>query len=167
MLKEGSMLGIGVAVRDLADQETDISPRYLWIGCTVCTHNPSAWLFLYLSTLPRDGNWAERTEQLMLKKQIMLLCYFRCERLATNRMRSMASSRGYHLAHAKLSSSVGHTMSNPTGEWFIHCEVEKRNNHFSFMNESTLCLKKKQDTKLLPITSPNVNRFSKFFHWQT
>jgi len=29
----------------------------------------------------------------------------------------------------------------------------------------TLCLKKKQDTKLLPITSPNVNRFSKFFHW--
>jgi len=28
----------------------------------------------------------------------------------------------------------------------------------------TLCLKKKQDTKLLPITFPNVNRFSKFFH---
>ena len=28
------------------------------------------------------------------------------------------------------------------------------------------CLKK-QDTRLLPITSPNVNRFSKFFHWQT
>ena len=26
---------------------------------------------------------------------------------------------------------------------------------------------KKQDTKLLPITSPNVNRFSKFFRWQT
>ena len=25
------------------------------------------------------------------------------------------------------------------------------------------CLKK-QDTKLLPITTPNVNRFSKFFH---
>ena len=24
---------------------------------------------------------------------------------------------------------------------------------------------KKQDTKLLPITSPNINRFSKFFHW--
>jgi len=24
---------------------------------------------------------------------------------------------------------------------------------------------KKQDTKLLPITSPNVNQFSKFFHW--
>ena len=31
----------------------------------------------------------------------------------------------------------------------------------------TLCLRKKQDTKLLPITSPNGNRFSKFFHWQT
>ena len=30
---------------------------------------------------------------------------------------------------------------------------------------STLCLRKKQDTKLLPITSRNVNRFSKFFHW--
>jgi len=27
------------------------------------------------------------------------------------------------------------------------------------------CVSKKQDTKLLPITSPNVNRFSKFFHW--
>ena len=26
---------------------------------------------------------------------------------------------------------------------------------------------KKQDTKLLPITSPNVNRFSQFFHCQT
>jgi len=26
---------------------------------------------------------------------------------------------------------------------------------------------KKQDTKLLPITSPNVNRFSKYFQWQT
>ena len=26
---------------------------------------------------------------------------------------------------------------------------------------------KKQDTKLLPITFPKVNRFSKFFHWQT
>jgi len=29
------------------------------------------------------------------------------------------------------------------------------------------CVSKKQDTKLLLITSPNVNRFSKFFHWQT
>jgi len=26
---------------------------------------------------------------------------------------------------------------------------------------------KKQETKLLPITSPNVNRFSKFLYWQT
>jgi len=33
-------------------------------------------------------------------------------------------------------------------------------------NVYTLCLEK-QDIKLLPITSPNVNRFSKFFHWQT
>ena len=30
---------------------------------------------------------------------------------------------------------------------------------------SVHCVSKKQDTKLLPITSPNVNRFSKFFHW--
>jgi len=30
---------------------------------------------------------------------------------------------------------------------------------------TTLCLRKKQDTKLLPITSRNVNRFSNFFHW--
>ena len=34
-----------------------------------------------------------------------------------------------------------------------------------WQSEHTLCLRKKQDTKLLPITSPNVNRFSKFFHW--
>ena len=26
---------------------------------------------------------------------------------------------------------------------------------------------KKQDTKLLPITSPNINRFSKYFHCRT
>ena len=29
------------------------------------------------------------------------------------------------------------------------------------------CVSKKQDTKLLPITFLNVNRFSNFFHWQT
>jgi len=34
-----------------------------------------------------------------------------------------------------------------------------------YIHVYTLCLRKKQDTKLLPITSPNVNRFSKFFHW--
>jgi len=27
--------------------------------------------------------------------------------------------------------------------------------------------RKKQDTKLLPVTFAYVNRFSKFFHWQT
>jgi len=25
----------------------------------------------------------------------------------------------------------------------------------------------KKNTKLLPITSPDINQFSKFFHWQT
>jgi len=39
--------------------------------------------------------------------------------------------------------------------------------HYETFINNTLCLKKKQDTKLLPITSPDVNRFSKFFHWQT
>jgi len=34
-------------------------------------------------------------------------------------------------------------------------------------NKHLHCVSKKQDTKLLPITSPNVNRFSKFYHWQT
>ena len=34
-------------------------------------------------------------------------------------------------------------------------------------NEIYTVSQKKQDAKLLPITSPNVNRFSKFFHWQT
>ena len=32
---------------------------------------------------------------------------------------------------------------------------------------SMYTVSQKKDTKLLPITSPNVNRFSKFFHWQT
>ena len=30
-----------------------------------------------------------------------------------------------------------------------------------------LRVRKKQDTKLLPVTFPNVNRFSTFFHCQT
>ena len=34
------------------------------------------------------------------------------------------------------------------------------------LNVTTLWVKK-QDTKLLPITSPNVNRISQFFHCQT
>ena len=34
-------------------------------------------------------------------------------------------------------------------------------------NNNYTVSQKKQDTKLLPITSPNVNRFSKFFYWQT
>ena len=38
--------------------------------------------------------------------------------------------------------------------------------HRQKIDKYTLCLKK-QDTKLLPITSQNVNRFSKFFYWQT
>jgi len=37
---------------------------------------------------------------------------------------------------------------------------------FTFSAGYTLWVKK-QDTKYLPITSPNVNRFSKFFHCQT
>ena len=32
---------------------------------------------------------------------------------------------------------------------------------------STPWIRKKQDTKLLPVTFPNVNRFSILFHWQT
>ena len=32
------------------------------------------------------------------------------------------------------------------------------------VTQTTLWVKKKQDTKLLPITSPKINRFSKFFH---
>ena len=48
-----------------------------------------------------------------------------------------------------------------------HAEVRLSVSLFSaraVLAQYTLCLKK-QDTKLLPITSPNVNRFSKFFHW--
>ena len=56
----------------------------------------------------------------------------------------------------------------------IFNEVQMTTPNYIFINSkvilqhrnvlNTLCLKKKQDTKLLPVTSPNVNRFSKFFH---
>jgi len=46
--------------------------------------------------------------------------------------------------------------------WGWHWWLQK---NWQWCVATTLCLKKKQDTKLLPITSPNVNRFSKFFHW--
>ena len=51
------------------------------------------------------------------------------------------------------------TVSYETMFWKCH-------QYFKIVLKCTLCLKK-QDTKLLPITSPNVNRFSKFCHWQT
>ena len=60
----------------------------------------------------------------------------------------------------------------------VLCSLTSENNNKNKRKKSTLsvqlvmhtfihCVSKKQDTKLLPITSPNVNRFSKFFHWKT
>ena len=45
--------------------------------------------------------------------------------------------------------------------------VDRRQDRRSAAAAHVHCVSKKQDTKLLPITSPNGNRFSKFFHWQT
>jgi len=45
--------------------------------------------------------------------------------------------------------------------------VHNMTEYLIYVAAITLCLRKKQDTKLLPITSPNVNRFSKFFHCLT
>ena len=56
-------------------------------------------------------------------------------------------------AHAVIDSSHAHALKQTTQK--------------IRMPPTTLrllhCVSKKQDTKLLPITSPNVNRFSKFF----
>ena len=56
-----------------------------------------------------------------------------------------------------------------------HIQITKKTLEFSSTVLSTLSQylkyytisQKKQDTKLMPITSPNVNRFLKFFRWQT
>ena len=56
----------------------------------------------------------------------------------------------------------------------IHCSfvasryyivMTKRIKLIFFGMVASFHLSKKQDTKLLPITSPNVNRFSNTFHW--
>jgi len=48
-------------------------------------------------------------------------------------------------------------------QWKMKQVVDGHNYRRSYYTVS----QKKQDTKLLPITFPKVNRFSKFFHWQT
>ena len=61
-----------------------------------------------------------------------------------------------------------------TGPWLVprgknHTKHDHLNNDVqsTALHALYTVSQKKQDTKLLPITSPNVNRFSKFFHWQT
>ena len=57
----------------------------------------------------------------------------------------------------------------------VHFQVLDRSQNYKIFNvratvlafRNIHCVSKKQDTKLLPITSPNFNRFSKFFHWLT
>ena len=50
----------------------------------------------------------------------------------------------------------------------VNGNVTIRQSAYDFLfdfNRNYTVSQKKQDTKLLLITSPNVNRFSKFFHW--
>ena len=52
--------------------------------------------------------------------------------------------------------------------WQIHLQTcRQRNSAFYNGGKYTPRVNKKQDTKLLPITSPNGNQFSQFFHWHT
>ena len=51
----------------------------------------------------------------------------------------------------------------PPGKRTPHHRINQLKTHLSV--PALHCVSKKQDTKLLSITSPNVNRFSKFFHW--
>jgi len=48
-----------------------------------------------------------------------------------------------------------------------HKKTQSLNEQDFFIRAMYTVSQKKHDTKLLPITSPNVNQFSKFFHWQT
>jgi len=50
---------------------------------------------------------------------------------------------------------------------YVVCYFRDVLNPFIYFIIAMYVSQKKQDTKLLPITSPNVNRFSNFFHWQT
>jgi len=64
-----------------------------------------------------------------------------------------------------IANEIGEAISNPVG---FQQDIDEVNVHFELCKllfVYTLCLRKKQDTKLLSITSRNVNRFSKFFHW--
>ena len=72
----------------------------------------------------------------------------------------------YDVAHVIYTGSVSDTVAP--------CQRQLQKTRFAapaakILSSNPLlhCVSKKQDTKLLPITSPNVNRFSKFFHWLT
>jgi len=60
-----------------------------------------------------------------------------------------------------LQHVIAYIDNMPSSGWHTHSVVCLRH------VEYTRWVKKKQDTKLLPITSPNINRFSQFFYWQT
>jgi len=47
----------------------------------------------------------------------------------------------------------------------IHIHPDHQTSFIIFLHLH--CESKKQDTKFLPITSPNINRFSNLSHWQT
>jgi len=58
----------------------------------------------------------------------------------------------------------------------LHLPTKVITQHWMHLSTRSLCsinkqhthtVSQKQDTKLLPITSANVNQFSKFFYWQT
>ena len=73
---------------------------------------------------------------------------------------------------SSLPSRSAHYLLCPIPPFFFRAAHGEMHTFYALLNilfitKYTLCLKKKQDTKLLPITSRNVNRFSKFFHWYT
>ena len=72
----------------------------------------------------------------------------------------------FDVSRSRLASSAHYT---PTGVQSKRPSHTASSNYISWTPYAAqyTVSQKKQDTKLLPITSPNVNRFSKFFHWQT
>jgi len=73
---------------------------------------------------------------------------------------------------SKLTEHIGVFMSSvPNFGVYVICAIvfrclgHSKNVHDDDDDDDDLhCESKKQDTKLLPMTSPNINRFSNFFH---
>jgi len=118
------------------------------------------WIYYeWMRTLRSVGQAQETVTQLVMRHTVCVDPHplDHCMTLAVVAARAPAPAINRYRAAANQlheCTSLQHTGYWSTGQTDGHSTV-------------ILCVSKKQDTKLLPISFPNVNRFSKFFHWQT